>query len=214
MKNTLKEILNAFQGVNGNEELLLNEFKKLACHFLFGGYFQVNDRKIYLRDIEFYYHEENERAKIKDYIMYHISDKIKDSKKKNEYYPLGAFNAHVSGVDFTFENKAKQYRASILIRSVKIVDKASEPVIEARPTYVYEYLLMGKTLLGDGLIVKWIDEELPVEPMLQKFRKNVCQYDHLGIRIEYQNDSKNKPVIIGRRKYCQCTREWRFGVGK
>ena len=144
MKNTLKGILEAFQGAHGDKKLLLEEMDKLAHHFFFGGYFQVNNRKIYLRDIEFYYHEEGEGAKIKDYIMYHISDKIKDPSMKNEYYPLGSFNAHVSGVDFTFENKDRQYRASILIRGIKVVDKDSEPIIETRPTYVYEYLLMEK----------------------------------------------------------------------
>lgn len=150
---------------------------KLARHFFFGGYFQVNNRKIYLRDIEFYYHEEGDGAKIKDYIMYHISDKIKDPTMKNEYYPLGSFNAHVSGIDFTFENKKKEYRASILIRGIKVIDKDSEPIIETRPTYVYEYLLMGNSLFDDGIHIKWIDEELPTEPMQQGYRKNVCQYD-------------------------------------
>ena len=60
MENTLKGILEVFQGANGNEELLLKEMNKLARHFFCGGYFQVNNRKIYLRDIEFYYHEEGE----------------------------------------------------------------------------------------------------------------------------------------------------------
>ena len=134
MKNTLKGILEAFQGANGDEKLLLEEMNKLAHHFFFGGYFQINNRKIYLCDIEFYYHEEGDGAKIKDYIMYHISDKIKDPTMKNEYYPLGSFNAHVSGVDFTFENKDRQYRAAILIRGIKVIDKDSEPIIETRPT--------------------------------------------------------------------------------
>lgn len=60
MENTLKGILEAFQGVNEDEELLLKEMNKLARHFFFGGYFQVNNRKISLRDIEFYYYKEGE----------------------------------------------------------------------------------------------------------------------------------------------------------
>ena len=51
MENTLKGILEAFQGANGDEKLLLKEMNKLARHFFFGGYFQVNNRKIYLRDL-------------------------------------------------------------------------------------------------------------------------------------------------------------------
>ena len=160
MKNTLKGILEAFQGANGDVKLLLEEMNELAHHFFFGGYYQVNNRKIYLRDIEFYYHEEGEGAKIKDYIMYHISDKIKDPTMKNEYYPLGSFNAHVSGVDFTFENKKKEYRASILIRGIKVIDKDSKPIIESRPTYVYDgSLVMGNLMLAahaEGIGSCWI----------------------------------------------------------
>lgn len=86
---------------------------------------------------------------------------------KNEYYPFGSFNVYVSGVDFTFINKDKKYRASILIRGIKIVDKDSKPVIETRPTYVYEYLLMGNSLLDNGISIKWVDEELAVESVEQ-----------------------------------------------
>lgn len=60
--------------------------------------------------------------------------------------------------------------------------------------------------------IEWIGEELPVEPMQQGYRKNVCQYDPFSNKIEYQNDSNNKPVTIGKNKYCQCTREWRFWI--
>lgn len=58
-------------------------------------YFLVNDKRIYLRDIEFYYHEEGEHAKIKDYGMYHIADKMKDDKK-DEYFLLGSPNAYIA----------------------------------------------------------------------------------------------------------------------
>ncbi|MCS3161578.1 hypothetical protein NXX71_12375 [Bacteroides faecis] len=214
MKNTLKGILEAFQGANGDEKLLLEEMNKLAHHFFFGGYFQINNRKIYLRDIEFYYHEEGDGAKIKDYIMYHISDKIKDPTMKNEYYPLGSFNAHVSGVDFTFENEDKKYRASILIRGIKVIDKDSEPIIETRPTYVYEYLLMGNSLFDDGIHIKWIDKELPIEPIEQGYRKNVCQYDSFGNKIEYQGDANNKPVTIGKKSTVNVHVSGGFGLNR
>lgn len=77
MKNTLKGILEAFQGANGDEKLLLEEMNKLAHHFFFGGYFQVNNRKIYLRDIEFYYHEEGEGAKFEESMRHRYSIFIK-----------------------------------------------------------------------------------------------------------------------------------------
>ena len=71
---------------------------------------------------------------------------------------------------------------------------------------------MGNSLFDDGIHIKWIDEELPTEPIEQGYRKNVCQYDPFGNKIEYQNDSSNKPVTIGKKKYCQCIREWRFWI--
>ena len=71
---------------------------------------------------------------------------------------------------------------------------------------------MGNSLFDDGIQIKWIDEELPTEPIEQGYRKNVCQYDHSGNKIEYQDDANNKPVTIGKKKYCQCIREWRFWI--
>ena len=71
---------------------------------------------------------------------------------------------------------------------------------------------MGNSLFDDGTQIKWIDEELPTEPIEQGYRKNVCQYDHSGNKIEYQDDANNKPVTIGKKKYCQCTRKWRFWI--
>ena len=59
---------------------------------------------------------------------------------------------------------------------------------------------MGNSLFDDGLQIKWIDEELPTEPIEQGYRKNVCQYDHSGNKIEYQDDANNKPVEVPRLK--------------
>ena len=39
-----------FQGANG-DKLLLEEMSKLAHYFFFGGYLQVNNRKMYLCDV-------------------------------------------------------------------------------------------------------------------------------------------------------------------
>lgn len=213
MKKALKEVLDSFQGVDGDETLLQKEIQTLNTLFFFGGYFQVNNKKIYLTDIEFYYHEEGTGDKIKDFIMYHTND---HEKKNIDYFPLGSFNAHVSGVDFTFENKDKQYRASILIRGVKIVNDNGEITFETRPTYVYEYLLMGKPLFNDGVHIKWVDAERPInlEQIKQTYRKNVCQYDKGGNRIAYQKGLNQLPVRIGKKVYCQCMRKWRFYLNK
>lgn len=56
--NSLYNILSSFHGVNGEEDDLLPQFAEIARYVLSGGYFLINnERKIYLIDIEFYYHE-------------------------------------------------------------------------------------------------------------------------------------------------------------
>ena len=71
---------------------------------------------------------------------------------------------------------------------------------------------MGNSLLDNGISVKWVDEELAVESVEQGYRKNVCQYDRLGNKIEYQGESDNKSITLGKKRYCQCARKWRFRV--
>ena len=73
---------------------------------------------------------------------------------------------------------------------------------------------MGNSLFDDGIQIKWIDEELPTEPIEQGYRKNVCQYDHSGNKIEYQDDANNKPVTIGKKKYCHVHASGDFGLKK
>lgn len=99
-------------------------FKPCAKDILCNGYFLVNGKYIIdLGAIELYYHEEE--GEIKDYIMYHIKDKIKSKIKNFEnelpYFKFGSFNLHQSGVDVTFENIEKKYRASFLIRSYRVL---------------------------------------------------------------------------------------------
>lgn len=73
---------------------------------------------------------------------------------------------------------------------------------------------MGNSLFDDGIQIKWIDEELPTEPIEQGYRKNVCQYDHSGNKIEYQDDANNKPVTIGKRSTVNVHASGDFGLKK
>lgn len=73
---------------------------------------------------------------------------------------------------------------------------------------------MGNSLFDDGIHIKWIDEELPTEPMQQGYRKNVCQYDPFGNRIEYQGDANNKPVTIGKRSTVNVHVNGGFGLNR
>ena len=110
--SNLHTVLDSFEGADGDITKLEKEFRRLAEYFLYGGYISVNETtKVYLRDIEFYYHEEE--GAIKDPIMYHRNTKNNSDVK---YYKLGHLNAHVSGVDITLENDNKKYRDAILIR--------------------------------------------------------------------------------------------------
>ena len=102
-------------------------FRPCAEKILCNGYFLVNGEYIIdLGAIELYYHEEEDGG-IKDYIMYHTnahSSKSKVYKLNNycfPYFKFGSFNLHQSGVDVTFENEEKKYRASFLIRSYRVL---------------------------------------------------------------------------------------------
>ena len=67
---SLTDALARFRGADGKEENLAEQFGLLADYLLRGGYIAVGDtRRIYLRDVEFYYHEEE--GPVKDPVMYH-----------------------------------------------------------------------------------------------------------------------------------------------
>ena len=215
---TLLEHLKDFSRVNGNMEVLNKTIESVASHFLYGGYFAVGGKKIFLTDIEFYYHEEGGSVKIHDYIMYHINHKCKDG----EFTPFefGSLHAHVSGIDFTFEDPAGKYRASILIRGAR---KEGEDKPETRPTYLYDYFLMHNPVFGDGFSIRWHDIDYDPEKDFVKIdshvRKNVPQYyEHdcdngkKGERImakDREHDAKDE-LKLGKVTYLQCPREWRY----
>ncbi|MEG1400931.1 hypothetical protein [Bacteroides sp.] len=208
MKNNfkLKEALSLFQGANGNESNLPEQFNHLAKYFLYSGYLLINSRtKIYLRDIEFYYHEE--AGNIKDPIMYHRNTK---KNKDVSYFPLGLLHTHQSGIDITFENKQKQYRASILIRGFNIIEGESTLSYnyDKFSTHIYEALFMQASLL-EGIHIEWIHE--PAIPYQNDrietaVRVNVCKFDENGNKEAY----KGSGLCTINKKYVQDERQWRF----
>ena len=114
MNTILKEQIKKFYEFG---ETLETRMKDLSKYFLYGGYVNVRDRyHIFIRTVEFYYHEEE--GDIKDPIMYH----------RNNYFVQGdipyftplSFNSHDTGVDITFENVEKKIRASVLIRAYEV----------------------------------------------------------------------------------------------
>lgn len=115
MENLLRHV-NEFYNSNKSLESRMEDLAKV---FLFGGYINVRGRyHIYLRTVEFYYHEEN--GDIKDPIMYHRNNYLVDGEIP--YFKPLAFNSHDTGVDITFENEDKHIRASVLIRAYEVWD--------------------------------------------------------------------------------------------
>ena len=197
--------LEAFHGVieikDEKEKLshLSSQFEAIAKDGLLGGCFEINGvRRIFPLEIEFYYHEEGEDG-LKDPVMYHTADHEKVAPK---YFPLGALNCHLSGIDVTFENKEKQYRASFLIRKYRVCEYESGEWVEKkecekRSTYIYEDMFMNIPL-SDGINVKWVNVEPinPAEEILSKPRINVAEYerDNNGKfrKVEISGDDYNK----------------------
>ena len=159
---TLEDKLKAFRGSGGQMENLTVEFADLAKHFLYGGYFEVGRFKIFLRDIEFYYHDEQENMKgrVTDDIMYHRNGKDKHNPYP-QYFEFGSMHEHMSGIDLCFENEKLQFRASILMRAVEVHD-GDKVIIEKRPTYVPSFFLMYQSVFNSGYQIKWVDT--PIEP--------------------------------------------------
>lgn len=216
--HTLFSILSSFHGVEGEEDGLIPQFREIARYLLSGGYFIINKtRKIYLTDIEFYYHEEgSEGKKVKDPIMYHTYDHEKNTKfvKENNklpYFPLCSLNTHVSGIDITFENENQQYRASFLIRGYKRDGKKKE----TRSTQIYEDFFMGISLSQD-IILEWENEGNLCSPLdiesTVRLRVPAYQKDSQG---NYVIDSKGnymRDFIVkdNKKVFKQCPRKWRF----
>jgi hypothetical protein len=129
---------------NRKDEAVAECFKDCAKDILCNGYFLVNNKYIIdLGAIELYYHEET--GSIKDYAMYHIPERYqhpntkvfqleKDENNELPYFKFGSFNLHQFGVDVTFENPEKKYRASFLIRSYRVLKV--EDVANGYPSYV------------------------------------------------------------------------------
>lgn len=102
-----------------SDKKLTERMKELAKVFLFGGYIKIREEYcIYLRTVEFYYHEED--GEEKDPIMYHRNNYHVDGEIP--YFKPLSFNSHDTGVDITFENEEKHIRASVLIRAYEVWD--------------------------------------------------------------------------------------------
>ncbi|WP_337625795.1 hypothetical protein [Phocaeicola sp.] len=228
----INTILQTFTGVTElpadkkyNE--LCKQFHSMAKRLLFEGYFLVNKtRRICLEEIEFYYNESSSNG-LKDPVMYHTEDH-KKSKGELPYFIFGSLNCHLSGIDVTFENPEKQYRASFLIRGYKVESFCNGQWItikkhESRSTYIYEDLMMNLSL-DKGITIEWINENLTSDKQHIEagWRKNVPaytqapnnQYIKEEITPEQYNQlptsSQNQYFAYGGKRFKKCNRLWNF----
>lgn len=223
-------ILSLFTGVTDKsdnekkEKELSKQFGQLAERLLYGGYFSINNKiRIYLEEIEFYYHEEE--GSLKDPAMYHTNAHQGQSL---EYFVPGSLNCHVSGIDVTFENEEKKYRASFLIRGYRVERfndgewKVKEgKAFEKRSTYIYQDMIDNMPLDGDGIHVKWINETMPEKhDVVSGWRRNIpaqeyYRYDDIKHRYQKKGEEHiGKPeedyFKNGKFWYKKCNRMWNF----
>lgn len=152
-------------------ETIIEMFKRVAMVAFYGGYFEINGKtRIFPVDIEFYLYDERagdeeEVQWMKDYNMYHYGEGV-------PYFPKeGSLHPHRSGVDVTFENEDKQYRASFLIRAYR---NGTDHKKETHPTYLREEMFGEASFSGKGLNIVWIDDpEANVKEPIIKHRVNL-----------------------------------------
>lgn len=197
-------MLQLFDGAGLSEDQLTEKFKEIARAALYGGCFVINkatrdEYKIYIHEVEFYFHSENENKekRVCDWAMYH-----RNSKDILPYFPVGSLHPHKSGVDVTFENEEKQYRASFLIR--KYEERSASDEVRNKPSYLCEDLF-GYTgcLCGDGPRIEWENIPYGNGNLKQGVRINLSAYDENGNLCP-------KELITGKQIQSQDTRKWRF----
>ena len=163
--NHLKRLQNALERFAPANTVsgLTKQFEDIA-QIVFNGRYVVNgEYEIYPIDIEFYFHDEENKSIIEPQ-MYHVGDV--------PYFPVGAICPNRSGVDMTFEREGK-YRASFLIRGYKslvnndektFTNKASQKLKEGeidkfKPQYLWEDLFGNASIFEKGLSIVWMDNE-------------------------------------------------------
>ena len=165
--NHLKRLQNALERFAPANTVsgLTKQFEDIA-QIVFNGRYVVNgEYEIYPIDIEFYFHDEENKSIIEPQ-MYHVGDV--------PYFPVGAICPNRSGVDMTFEREGK-YRASFLIRGSTykslvnndektFTNKASQKLKEGeidkfKPQYLWEDLFGNASIFEKGLSIVWMDNE-------------------------------------------------------
>lgn len=233
----LNKILKGFDDrrtemINKNEKVwdadaVAECFEPCAKEILLNGYFLINNEYIIdLGSIELYYHEE--AGPIKDYIMYHrkerITSRIKEFNNGNlPYFDFGSINLHQSGVDVTFENGEKEYRASFLIRSYRVLRKSDDIANDIIPfdphsTHIFDDMFYKGISFNEEkkTTIEWIklDREKGVFNKVDQFpRQNVAKYTQNMEKVEVAKDEnvQRKGILrINGINYRRDMRPWQF----
>lgn len=233
----LNKILKGFDDrrtemINKNEKVwdadaVAECFEPCAKEILLNGYFLINNEYIIdIGSIELYYHEE--AGPIKDYIMYHrkerITSRIKEFNNGNlPYFDFGSINLHQSGVDVTFENGEKEYRASFLIRSYRVLRKSDDIANDIIPfdphsTHIFDDMFYKGISFNEEkkTTIEWIklDREKGVFNKVDQFpRQNVAKYTQNMEKVEVAKDEnvQRKEILrINGINYRRDMRPWQF----
>lgn len=209
-------------------EAIAEWFRPCAEKILCNGYFLINGKYIIdLGAIELYYHEED--GDIKDFIMYHTNahpSKSRLFKLNNDafpYYNFGSFNLHQSGVDVTFENEKKRYRASFLIRSYRVLEaengmypKTVSVKYDPHSTHIFDDMFYGGVTLNGGTEILWIPTGKPGGEIELLERINVAVYEKPNVKkeilISEKEYSKAKHIKTNKKYYERDLRPWRFQI--
>lgn len=217
-RHGLKECLYAFRGaedgsIDAKMFALKTEFYHLAQKMLYGGFLQVgDDYEIYIRTVEFYYHEEKESEKqIQDPIVYHRNGRFPG--RDLPPFPMMSLHAHWSGYDITFEDSCGRYRASALIREFAIFD------CHAGEHGSWIYWFTGEEY-GDGRYVPQPTPKFDDRSTYLQFYLNGFSIDGTANRViwkDFKSPEYGKPTIKTRRNVFQdkekkipCDRPWAF----
>lgn len=210
----LKEQIKVFYSSTGALEKRMRE---LAKHFLFGGYINVrNQYHIYIKTVEFYYHEED--GMVKDPIMYHRNNNFIEGEIP--YFKLLSFNSHDTGVDITFENEEKKIRASVLIRAYEVLrlsdnkrlvwnsqnNQFQEYKEGDKPNHNTQCMYLKRILNGfapDGIPdIMWVDDDANLKDA--KIDTNIKSMQRQGV---FESKDSNRYIADRKKKN---TREWAF----
>ena len=157
--NNLKKSIERFYN---STDILETRMKELSSTILYGGYINIrNQYHIFVRTVEFYYHEEEGIAK--DPIMYHRNNNAIEGEVP--YYPMLSINSHGTGIDITFENPDEQIRASALIRAYEVWDVSRKRFLvwNAQDQQFKEYSGIGKKYNTQCLYLKSFLTGFPTE---------------------------------------------------